>query len=54
MSTNDSVLHKVRALLAKAEATPFDAEAEAFTSKAQELIARYRIDDALLSARRGA
>jgi len=51
METDDSVLHKVRALLAKAEATPFDAEAEAFTAKAQELITRYRIDRALLDAR---
>jgi hypothetical protein len=51
MDTNDSVLRKVRALLAKAEATPFDAEAEAFTAKAQELIARHRIDRALLDAR---
>jgi len=51
MDTNDGMLHKVRALLAKAEATPFDAEAEAFTAKAQELIARYRIDRALLDAR---
>src|SRR5262245_20588325 len=51
MSMNDSLLHKVRALLAKAEATPFDAEAEAFTAKAQELIARYRIDHTLLGAR---
>jgi hypothetical protein len=51
MDTNDSVLRKVRALLAKAEATPFDAEAEAFTAKAQELVARYRIDRALLEAR---
>ncbi len=48
MDTNDSVLHKVRLLLAKAEATPFDAEADAFTAKAQELIARYRIDRVLL------
>jgi hypothetical protein len=53
MSSNSSVLHKVRALLAKAEATQFDAEAEAFTAKAQELIARYRIDDALLIAHEG-
>ena len=52
METHDGVLHKVRALLAKAEATPFDAEAEAFTAKAQELIARYRIDRALLDARK--
>lgn len=51
METHDDVLHKVRALLAKAEATHFDAEAEAFTAKAQELVARYRIDRALLDAR---
>jgi len=46
----DDLLHKVRALLAKAEATPFEAEADAFTAKAQELIARHRIDRALLGA----
>jgi hypothetical protein len=51
MATSDTMLHKIRGLLAKAEATPFDAEADAFTAKAQELIARYRIDRALLSAR---
>jgi hypothetical protein len=51
MDMNDGVLRKVRALLAKAEATPFDAEAEAFTAKAQELVARYRIDRALLADR---
>jgi hypothetical protein len=44
------VLDKVRALLAKAESTSFDAEAEAFTAKAQELMARHRIDRALLDA----
>ena len=51
MSTTDNLLHKVRALLAKAEATPFEAEADAFTAKAQELIARHRIDHTLLGAR---
>src|SRR5215510_3128597 len=51
--SNDNMLHKVRALLAKAESTEFDAEADALTAKAQELIARYRIDHALLSARDG-
>jgi hypothetical protein len=45
------VLDKVRALLAKAESTAFDAEAEAFTAKAQELMARHRIDRAVLDAR---
>lgn len=45
-----SVLERVRALLAKAESTTFDAEAEAFTSKAQELMARHRIDQAVIAA----
>jgi len=45
-----SLLSKVRALLAKAESTTFDAEAEALTAKAQELMTRYRIDRALLEA----
>jgi hypothetical protein len=42
------MLARVRALLAKAESTTFEDEAEAFTAKAQELIARYAIDEALL------
>ena len=42
------VLAKVRALLAKAESTTFDDEAEALTAKAQELMARYAIDQAML------
>jgi Protein of unknown function (DUF2786) len=46
-----SVLERVRALLAKAESTTFDAEAEAFTAKAQELMARHRIDRAVVAAR---
>lgn len=45
-----SVLSKVRALLAKAESTTFDAEAEALTAKAQELMTCHRIDRALLAA----
>ena len=44
------MLDKVRALLAKAESTQFEAEAEAFTAKAQELMARHAIDEALLEA----
>lgn len=38
------VLRKVRALLAKAESTEFPDEAEACSAKAQELMARHRID----------
>jgi hypothetical protein len=46
------VLDRVRALLAKAESTDFPAEAEAFSAKAQELIARHRIEEALTAADR--
>lgn len=45
---DDRVLAKVRALLAKAESTTFDEEAEALTAKAQELMARHAIDQAML------
>ncbi len=44
----DPLLDKVRALLAKAEATEFAAEAEAFTAKAHDLIVRHAIDEAAL------
>lgn len=47
------VLEKVRALLAKAESTTFEEEAEALTAKAQELMARHAIDEALVAAARG-
>jgi len=42
------ITERVRALLAKAESTTFPDEAEAFTAKAQELIARHAIDMAML------
>ncbi len=42
-------LDRVRALLAKAESTNYPEEAEAYTAKAQELMARHSIDYALLS-----
>ncbi|MFJ8686480.1 DUF2786 domain-containing protein [Micromonospora wenchangensis] len=44
------VLDRVRALLAKAESTTFPAEAEAFTGKAQELIARHSLERALVES----
>ncbi|MGV9880768.1 DUF2786 domain-containing protein [Streptomyces sp. NPDC003006] len=44
-------LTRIRALLAKAEATGFPEEAEALTAKAQELMARHSLDEALLAAR---
>jgi hypothetical protein len=50
--TDNRMLDRVRALLAKAESTDFPAEAEAYSAKAQELIARHRIDAVLTSADR--
>lgn len=47
-----SRLEKIRALLAKAEGTKFPEEAKAFTAKAQELMAKWQIDDAMLNAGR--
>ncbi|WP_251076289.1 DUF2786 domain-containing protein [Streptomyces sp. ISL-12] len=44
-------LARIRALLAKAEATGYPEEAEALSAKAQELMARHSIDEALLAAR---
>ena len=43
-------LKLIRALLAKAEATTFEAEADAFTAKAQEMMTRYSIDSAVLAS----
>ncbi|QOV36548.1 DUF2786 domain-containing protein [Streptomyces ferrugineus] len=45
------MLTRIRALLAKAEATGFAEEAEALSAKAQELMARHSIDEALLASR---
>jgi hypothetical protein len=45
------MLTRIRALLAKAEATGYPEEAEALSAKAQELMARHSIDEALLAAR---
>lgn len=45
---DDRVLTRVRGLLAKAESTEFEAEAEAFTAGAQALMTRHSIDRAML------
>ena len=44
------MLARIRALLAKAEATTFVEEADAFTAKAQELMARHAIDAAAVES----
>jgi Protein of unknown function (DUF2786) len=48
-SERGRVLKRIRALLAKAEATDHPAEAETFTAKAQDLMTRHAIDEALLT-----
>jgi len=47
-SERHKLLNRIRALLAKAEATSYAAEAETFTAKAQDLMTRHAIDEALL------
>ncbi|WP_030554482.1 DUF2786 domain-containing protein [Streptomyces exfoliatus] len=44
------MLSRIRALLAKAEATGYPEEAEALTAKAQELMARHSLDEVTLAA----
>ncbi|KRA38461.1 MULTISPECIES: DUF2786 domain-containing protein [unclassified Nocardioides] len=44
----DPLLERIRKLLAKAESTAFEAEAELLTAKAQELMARHAVDRARL------
>jgi hypothetical protein len=50
---DERMLSKIRALLAKAESTEFAEEAEALSARAQELMAKYSIDHALLAAEAG-
>jgi Protein of unknown function (DUF2786) len=52
-AADERVLGKIRALLAKAESTEFAEEAEALSARAQELMAKYSIDHALLAAEAG-
>ncbi len=47
--TGHPMLERIRKLLAKAEATEFAEEAATLTAKAQELMTRHAIDEALLS-----
>jgi Protein of unknown function (DUF2786) len=48
------ILGRIRGLLAKAESTEFPEEAEALSAKAQDLMTRYAVDEAVLDAERGA
>lgn len=51
--TDEKALGKVRALLAKAEATEYPDEAEALSAKAQDLMSRYSLNEALARHDRG-
>ena len=53
MPADERMLGRIRALLAKAESTEFAEEAEALSARAQELMAKYSIDHALLAAETG-
>jgi hypothetical protein len=46
---DDRILGRIRGLLAKAESTEFQPEAESLFAKAQELMTRYSIDHAVLA-----
>ena len=50
---DERMLSRIRSLLAKAESTEFAEEAEALSGRAQELMAKYSIDHALLAAETG-
>ncbi|NUT42206.1 MAG: DUF2786 domain-containing protein [Thermoactinospora sp.] len=49
-TADDKTLTRVRALLAKAESTSYEAEAQTFTAAAQRLMAKHSIDVAMLEA----
>lgn len=49
-AVDQKMLARIRALLAKAEATDFPDEAEALSAKAQELMAKFSLDRALVDA----
>jgi hypothetical protein len=52
-SSDPKLLTRIRALLAKAEGTDYPAEADALTAKAQDLMTRHAIDEALVHAEAG-
>lgn len=51
--TDPAKLTRIRALLAKAEATEYPEEAEALSARAQEMMSRHSIDRAALAAQSG-
>lgn len=52
MADRDDIIRQISGLLAKAEATEFDAEREAFLAGAARLMAKHQIDEAAIDAAR--
>lgn len=48
--TEEKIIDRIRGLLAKAESSEFEEEAATFLDKATELMAKYRVDEAILAA----
>lgn len=53
MTEQEKMIDKIQKLLAKAERTNSEPEAEAFYSKAQELMTKWAVDDAMLASHAG-
>jgi hypothetical protein len=52
MTNEDKVIELIRQIIAKAEATPYPAEAETLMQRAQVLMARHSVDQAMVNAKR--
>lgn len=53
MAVDEKILNRIKALLAKAESTNHEAEADAFFAKAQDLMMKFAVDEAMLAAAGG-
>lgn len=49
MASNEDIIRKIKALLAKAASTEHEAEADAFMCKAQELLEKHQMNPSMLS-----
>ena len=52
-TTNQTILERVEKLLAKAESSEHESERDAYVTKAQELMTKYAIDEAMLRQSQG-
>jgi len=54
VSNTTKILNRIRVMLAKAESTEFAEERDSLTERAEQLMQRYAIDEAMLTAETGA